>query len=107
MATIQENAEQFESVKMRRADELETININEDVKTSKEFTDKDGGKFTVQYIERNGEQYRIPKSVLGKLKELMEVQTFTEFKVIRKGDGTKNGTSYEVAPFGATPKTKE
>jgi hypothetical protein len=62
------------------------------------FTDKDGKEFSIQVIEVDGEEYRVPVSVVKQLKEqLAENSGMTKFKVRKSGEGMN--TSYTVVPL--------
>ena len=66
-----------------------------------EFTDKDGHTKAVKQkvIVVNGEQYRVPVSVIQQLKVIIEDNPkLTKFKVKKTGS-TKDDTRYTVIPL--------
>lgn len=65
---------------------------------TKEKKNRDGETFTIQYVTVDGEQYRVPSSVLGTLKLLLEDNpNLKEFKVKSTGQGLD--TRYTVIPL--------
>ena len=97
MATIRQMAKKYESKTTKNISELKSVSTELDIR-EKEFTDQDGKLFKIKTAEINGEEYRIPDSVLKQLKDLIEEKPdMTEFKVKKTGEGLK--TSYTVIPL--------
>ena len=97
MATIKESAKAYVQKKTKSITELGAVSVELEIE-DREFNDKDGKPFTIQVFEINGEEYRIPQSVVKQLKELLEEKPkMTKFKVRKTGEGMN--TSYMVVPL--------
>lgn len=97
MATLRESAKAFKPKTTKSITELKSVNTEFDIET-KMFIDKDGKEFSIQVIEVDGEEYRVPVSVIKQLKEqLAENSGMTKFKVRKSGEGMN--TSYTVVPL--------
>ena len=60
--------------------------------------DGEGKDFTIQFVELNGEKYRVPTSVISALKVLLEDNpNLQKFKVLKTGAGME--TRYQVIPL--------
>jgi len=89
---ISEAAMRYETYSTKNIAELEKVDVKEEIN---EYMGED---FSYFYVSRNGEKYRMPKSVLGQIKSILEEsQTFQYFKVKKKGTGIN--TSYMVIPL--------
>ena len=69
------------------------------------FTEQDGKEKTVKQkvIDVDGEKYRVPLSVIGSLKVILEDNPNLKiFKVKKTGEG-KDGTKYTVIPLMEPP----
>lgn len=65
----------------------------------REGMDNEGKPFKYKVINLNGADYRVPGSVIGDLKALMEEKpNLAKFKVIKKGTGMN--TRYTSIPLG-------
>ena len=65
----------------------------------REGIDKKGNAFKYKVIVVNGEDYRVPSSVIGNLKVILEKKpTLKKFSVARQGT-TKDDTKYTVIPL--------
>jgi len=94
MGTIKENAENYEPPTTKNITELEKIDVNLVVE-EREFERKDETKFKVDVIVVDGEDYRMPVSVLKNLKAILEAKPELKFfKVSKSGEGFK--TQYTV-----------
>ena len=82
--TIKEEALAYESpAKTRNITELKKI-PTELITQEESFKDKDDKDVTIQYVEVEGEKYRLPKSVLISLKAILEDNSELKFfKVIK------------------------
>jgi len=94
MTSIRESAKSYESPSTKNICELKSVNTEMDIR-EETFTTKDGENFTVNIITVDGEDYRIPNSVLKSLRDILEEKPdVTKFKVVKKGEGMQ--TSYTV-----------
>ncbi len=101
--TLKEEAEAYEpAAKTKNISELETVSTNLKLEDdSFTFTEKDGQEKTVKQkvIVVDNEKYRVPLSVIGSLKVILEDNPELEkFKVKKTGEG-KDGTKYTVIPL--------
>lgn len=98
MTTIKEQAQNYEQKTTKNVAELPELSVEFDLKDG-EGKDKNGNVFKYQYIDVNGEEYRIPGVVLGQIKDILEAKPdLKTFKVKRTGEG-KTGTRYTVIPL--------
>lgn len=94
MTTIREKAQNYEAPSTKNISELDKVSTQLDCE-EREFTDKEGKPFTISVATIDGEEYRVPNSVLKQLKGLIEeTPDLTEFKVKKTGEGLK--TAYQV-----------
>ena len=97
MATIWDEAQAYEPPQTKNIADLEVVRTDAIVFT-KEFTRDDGTTFKVKVISVNGEDYRVPTSVLKSLKAIQEEKPdLKAFKVKKSGEGMK--TTYTVIPL--------
>lgn len=98
MTSLKESAIAYEApAKTKNIVELPKVSTDWVVET-KEAKNRDGETFTIQYVTVAGEQYRVPPSVLGTLKLLLEDNPNLEyFKVKATGQGLD--TRYTVIPL--------
>ena len=97
MTTLKDFAEQYEPKKTKNIAELEVVRTDIEVR---EETFKEGtpDEFTVNVATIDGEDYRIPDSVMASLKEILEEKP--ELKAIKvKRSGTGMNTKYTVIPL--------
>lgn len=97
MSKLSEEALTYTAPTTKNISELETVDVNADVK---ERTAGEGeNAFTYKYIEVEGEEYRVPASVLKQLKAQLEANPkITKIRVTKEGTGMK--TVYTVIPLG-------
>jgi len=94
MATIKDFAKEYEPPQTKNIADLDKVPINLLVE-EREFTKEDGTKFKINVVVLNGEDYRIPTTVLKSLKAILEEKPELEFfKVKKSGEGLK--TEYTV-----------
>ena len=94
MSTITEEAQAYEPPTTKNIAELERIPTDAEV-ILKEFAKDDGSTFKIKVIMVDGEDYRVPTSVLSALKEILEEKPDLKyFKVKKSGEGLK--TKYTV-----------
>ena len=97
MATIKELAEAYEPKETKNIADLEKVSTTMDVEV-KEFTKGDGEMFSVNIAVIDGEDYRVPTSVIIQLKAIMvKLPELAFFSVSKSGEGLK--TTYQVIPL--------
>lgn len=98
MTTVRDEAKEYEPKTTKLVSDLKSFNITAELQTFEGET-KEGKPFAYQYVEVDGENYRVPASVLKQIKGLLEEKpNLTEVKVKRTGT-TMNDTSYQVIPL--------
>lgn len=98
MGSLKATAEDYTSQKMRNISELKSVDVNEAV-LHETRNRPDGTTYEVDYIVIDGEEYRVPSSVLAALKEMLsEKPKMKTFKVKRTGT-TKEDTRYTLIPL--------
>ncbi|MCH7851044.1 MAG: hypothetical protein IH845_05365 [Nanoarchaeota archaeon] len=94
MGTIMDEAKAYEPPQTRNISDLTNISTKVDI-VEKEYSKEDGSTFKIKVVEIDGEDYRVPTSVLKALKEiLIEKPDLKSFKVSKSGEGLK--TTYTV-----------
>ena len=87
MGNIKEEAQAYEPPVTRNISELDKVPVSLQVE-EREGTKKDGKIFRYNVIVLNGEDYRVPNSVLKGLKVILEEKPdLKEFKVKKTGEG--------------------
>lgn len=98
MANLKETAEGFIPKQTKNIADLDVINITSEVFNDGLGIDNEGKEFRYSYIKKDNEEYRIPNSVLGQLKDMLEENPkLSKFKVKRTGEGLK--TRYTLIPI--------
>lgn len=83
------SAKEYKVPETKNIADLQSVNINIDVQ---EYVGED---FSYNYIEVDGERYRVPNIVLKQLKAQLEAKpTLQTFRVVKEGTGIN--TSYTV-----------
>lgn len=96
MTTIKEMAEQYEATSTKCITELETVPI--DLKVVEVERGQGENAFKMLITELNGEEYKVPKSVLKQLKEILSVNPkVASVKVTKTGQGLN--TTYTTIPL--------
>lgn len=100
--TIADAARAYVPQSTKNITELESVPINVLIQDGEgEYTDDETGKaveFHYKFIEIDGEKFRMPLSVLGSLKAIMEKKpTLKSFAVTKQGTGRQ--TKYTVIPL--------
>lgn len=94
MANIKEEAEGYEAPKTKNIADLEKVTVKSEIH-EREFINSEGKPFTVKVIVVDGEDYRVPVSVLKALRTILEEKPELEFfKVKKTGEGLK--TEYTI-----------
>lgn len=97
MGSLKEEAKAYEPPQTKNIADLEVVPVSAEV-FEREYTDKDKNKFTVSVIVVDGEDYRVPVSVLKSLKAIIEERPEVKaIKVKKTGEGLK--TEYTVIPL--------
>lgn len=96
MGSIREDAKAYEPPQTHNIAELDSVPVDIQLLNG-EGKDKDGEVFNYKYIELNDKQYRVPGSVLGGLKAVLQkMPNLQHFSVIKQGEGMN--TRYTVIP---------
>lgn len=90
-------AKEFEPQQMKNIADLEVVRADVEIK-SETRKDQNNEEYNVMFIIKDGEEYRVPQSVITQLKAVIEAKPdLTSFKVTRTGQGM--GTKYQVIPL--------
>lgn len=97
MVNIKDKATNFISQQMKNIADLEMVKVDVEI-----FDDvrqnKDNEDYKVMFIVENGEEYRVPTSVLEQLKLILESrEDLKMFKVVKSG--VDLNTKYQVIPL--------
>lgn len=97
MTSIIEEAKAYEPQATKNIADLEKVPVGIEME-EREFTKGDGATFKIKVVVQDGEDYRVPTSVLKSLKAIAEEKPELKyFKVKRTGEGLK--TEYTVIPL--------
>ena len=97
MTTLKEAAQAYVPPQTKNIVELDKVSTDIEVK-EQEGKNSKGEPFTYNYIEVNGEKYRVPNSVLDGIKALLTKLPNLKFvSVIKSGEGMN--TKYQVIPM--------
>lgn len=97
MATLRSKAKAYEPKKTLNICDLKSVSTELDIVTKK-FNKDDGEEFSVNVVEVDGLEYRVPMTVVQQLKELLaDNPDMLSFKVRKSGEGMK--TKYTVIPL--------
>lgn len=97
MATLIDEAMEYEPSHTKNIAELNRIPTNTEVLV-KDFKDSEGKPFSIRVIVVDGEDYRVPVSVLRDLKSILEEKPDLKFFKVKKA-GSGMSTSYTVIPL--------
>lgn len=98
MANIKESAKAYQPKKTRNIAELEVVNLETMQIEERTGTNEDGKEFAYKVAILGNEEYRVPASVLGNIKTILEAKpTLKTVRVIKKGQGMN--TEYTVIPL--------
>jgi len=102
MTKLNEFAKGYETKATKNIAELPEVSVDLELEDDEfEFTDKDGNVKTVKQkvVNLNGENYRVPVSVIQQLKVLLEDNpNLKKVKVKKTGEG-KDNTRYQAIPL--------
>ena len=98
MASIKEVAKAYTAPHTRNIAELQQVNIETMQLEDREGTDNKGEPFNYKVTIVDGEDYRVPGSVIGSIKGILEKKpTLKLISVSKTGDGLN--TRYTVIPL--------
>lgn len=98
MANLKETAKGYIPKKTKNISELEVVNLENTKIEERKLTTDEGKEFSFKVGIINNEEYRIPDSVLGSLKTILEAKpTLKTIRVIKKGTGMN--TEYTTIPL--------
>lgn len=98
METLKQAAKAYEPQITKNISDLEQVSVDIEI-TEETHPKKEGGEFTQNVIEVDGEKYRVPRSVLKSIKLILEkLPDITHIGVIKSGEGKLN-TTYQVIPM--------
>ena len=87
MANIRESAKAFEPKTTKNVADLEKLDVELSVE-DRQGTNEEGKTFDYKVVIKDGEEYRIPSSVLSQIKTILEARPAQKFvKVVKKGTG--------------------
>jgi hypothetical protein len=94
MATIRETAKAFVPKQTKNIADLESVNLDWNVE-DREGKNEEGKDFKYKVMVKDGEDYRVPPSVLNAIKTIVENKPNQKtVRVIKKGTGMN--TEYTV-----------
>jgi len=98
MGTIKQEAQAYESHSVKNIAELPKVSTDFVIE-DREGTNDEGKTFSYKLINVDGQEYRVPASVLKSLKAILEDNpNLKTFKVKKTGQGL--ATEYTVIPLG-------
>ena len=98
MPTLSEFAKTYSAEATKNISDLKEVSTNLQL-IDREGTDKTGNSYKYKVIVVEGIDYRVPSSVIGNLKAILEKKpSMTKFSVARQGK-TKDDTKYTVIPL--------
>jgi len=98
MPTIKETALNYEAKHTKNIADLPEVNIELMQLEDRSGTDNKGEQFTYKVIVVNGEEYRVPGSVIGSIKGILDKKPdLKRVSVSKTGDGMN--TRYQVIPI--------
>ena len=97
MATLKDEASNYEAPKTKNIADLEKVDVNLNLE-DREGKDNDGQVFKYKVIVIDGDDYRVPGSVIGSLKSLLEKKPDLKTVSVSK-QGTGMNTRYTVIPM--------
>jgi len=98
MASLKEAAESYvDTAKTKNIADLSKVSVTLNIE-SKTLKDKNGEEFTLDYVTIDGEQYRVPRTVLKSLKIMLEDNPSLSFFRVKK-TGAGLDTEYTVIPL--------
>ena len=97
MASLKEFAEQYEAPRTKNIADLKEVSTSLQLE-DRNGTDQEGKEFKFKVVVVDKEDYRVPGSVIGNLKAILEKKpTLKTFSVAKTGTGMN--TKYQVIPL--------
>jgi len=97
MATLREVSQAHKPQTTKNIADLDKVNTELELK-EKTVNEGTADEFSYSYIVQDGQEYRVPVSVIKQLKDHIESKPdMTEFKVKKQGEGLN--TQYTVIPL--------
>ena len=94
-----DEARAYKPKKIRNIAELDTVETNLQLSDATLPDIKDPSKtVTIKVIEKNGEKFRVPVSVIKQLKVLLEDEPQLKYFKVRKSGTEMSNTEYFVIP---------
>jgi hypothetical protein len=98
MTTLSEFASNYTPQTTKNIADLKEVDVSL-VLEDREGIDKKGNTFKYKVVVVNGEDYRVPSSVIGNLKVIIQKKpSLKKFSVAKQGT-TKDDTKYTVIPL--------
>lgn len=98
MTSLKDSAKAFTPKQTKNIADLDIVSVDLEIYHDGKGIDNNGLEFSYSYLKVNGEEYRVPGSVLAQLKDILsENDKLTHFKVKRTGEGLK--TRYTLIPI--------
>ena len=92
MASLKEEAQAYEPMQIKNIADLDVISIDTEIKEAND------AEFPFKYVLVDGEQYKVPVSVIAAIKDLLKVNpNLKKFRVLKNGEGLK--TRYTTVPI--------
>lgn len=97
MSSLKDTATQYEPPQTKNIADLKKVSTDVDMQI-KTVHEGEADEFSYHYFVQDGEEYRVPITVLVQLKEHLAANPSLEWvKVSKKGEGLK--TTYTVIPI--------
>ena len=97
MATLKEEANKWQPESIKNVSDTDSVPVDAEMHTGA-GKDKDGVEYAYKYILKSGVKYRIPGTVIGDIKGLLEdMPNLKAVRVKRSGEGKM--TRYQVVPL--------
>jgi hypothetical protein len=94
MSSLKDFAKSYEPKQMGNIADLKVVDTSVEIKTETR-KDKDNQDYIVSFIVVNGQEFRVPMSIIEQLKAIIESKPdLKTFKVNKTGTGM--GTKYQV-----------
>lgn len=94
MSSLKDFAKSYEPKQMGNIADLKVVDTSVEIKTETR-KDKDNADYIVSFIVVNGQEFRVPMSIIEQLKAIIESKPdLKTFKVNKTGTGM--GTKYQV-----------
>lgn len=98
MASLKDLSKAYEPKKTKNIADLEVVNIDTVQTEERVGKNEDGKEFKYKVAVINGEEYRVPESVLGNIKTILSAKpNLKTIRVLKKGQGMN--TEYTVVPL--------